>query len=137
MGGAVATQLCKTRKDDVDKLILWSPAGNMRAYAKKADQLVPVLDNGNYDLGGIELGREFVDELKTKDLFKGIEVYDKPVVIFHGTEDINVSLRIAKKYKEKYKNCELHIIKNGDHTFNSLTIREEIFAKNVKFILST
>lgn len=137
MGGVIATQLCKSRIDDIDKLILWSPAGNMRGYAKKADELAPVLENGNYELGGIELGRKFVDELKTKNLFSGIEVYDKPVAIFHGTEDEQVPIRIANKYKEKYINCELHIIQNGDHTFNSVLIRKELFDMSAKFILNS
>ncbi len=135
MGGAVATQVARERIDDIDKLILWAPAGNMNKIVDKKEYQIPSMANGNYDLGGIELGQDFIDDIRNYDLFKDANNFNKPVALFHGTNDPAVPLSVSEKYKELYPNSELHIYQDGDHTFNNVAIRKKLFADNVKFIL--
>ncbi|QVK17333.1 alpha/beta fold hydrolase [Mycoplasmatota bacterium] len=132
MGGAVATQVAKERASEIDKLILWAPAGNIREIIENSH--FSTSENGNCDLGGIELSSLFIDDIKEKDLWTGIDQFKKPVSIHHGSNDTAVPLIISEKYKEIYQNCKLHIYQNGTHTFTNVMIRNKLFADNVKFI---
>lgn len=135
MGGAIATQVAKEKASLIDKLILWAPAGNMRKIVDYRDSDIPSLENGNYDLGGIELSSHFVSDMIEKDLWSDIEQFKKRVSIHHGTNDAAVPLIVSEKYRQIYQNCKLHVYPEADHTFTNVKIRQELFSNNVKFIL--
>src|SRR5690554_966700 len=117
MGGAVATQVAKECYQDIDKLILWAPAGMMKeAILHRQNEYLP-LENGNYDLGGIELSQNFISDIKKQDLFSDIDKYKKPVAIYHGLNDTTVPLEVSKKYCDIYEDCSLNTYYNADHTF--------------------
>lgn len=134
MGGAVASLVSKRRTKDINKLILWSPAGNMRKIAKKHFDNNIILNNGNCDIGGLELGKGFLKELMDLDLYKGIEEFTKPVMICHGSSDLSVPIEFGMKYSIKYQNCVFNEISGADHVYSSLKWREEIYLKSIDFL---
>lgn len=135
MGGAVATMVAKDHSTDIDKLILWAPAGMLKeAIIERKKDYLP-LENGNYDLGGIELSNDFIDDMLKQDLFKDIDNFKGQVAIFHGLKDMAVPLSVSEKYCQMYQNCVLKTYEEGDHTFNNVLVRKALFADNLRFIL--
>jgi len=133
MGGAVAAMLSSKRKD-FDQLLLWSPAGNMANIAQSCFEQNRILDNGNVDLTGIELSREFYNELQSLDLYQHIEHFTKPVCIIHGSEDQAVPVLYGEKYQQGYPQADFHIIKGADHVYSSLNFRNQLFDYSLNFV---
>jgi pimeloyl-ACP methyl ester carboxylesterase len=91
------------------------------------------LPNGNVDLGGIELGRAFLDDLVPRNLYVGVERFENPVLILHGSEDEAVPAAVGKRYADYYKNVAFHAVDGADHTFTRLKWRDELIARTVDF----
>ncbi|WP_010096679.1 alpha/beta hydrolase family protein [Ornithinibacillus scapharcae] len=136
MGGAVATQVAKYIPDDIHKVCLWSPAGNMVQLAREYFEQYPKLSNGNVDLDGLELGCEFYEDIKCRDLYKGITTYIGPVKVIHGTNDPVVPHEIGQKYYDIYQNnaVEIHLIQDADHGFLKLSWLHELFEESIAFL---
>lgn len=134
MGGAVASFISNQRKNDIDKILLWSPAGNMDELAQGYFNNYQILPNGNIDLDGIELGREFYEELQIIDLFSGIQDVNKPVLICHGSQDIGVPYSVGKEYHLRFPNSQFHLIDGADHVYSNLKWRSELFEESFQFI---
>lgn len=135
MGGVVATQVAKEMTDKIHKICLWSPAGNMNKLAVGYFETCPKLDNGNVDLGGLELGHKFYEGLKDRDLYDGIEVYTNPVKIIHGTNDAAVPHEYGQRYHDRYagNDCSIHLIQEADHVFGKLQWLDELFSESITF----
>lgn len=134
MGGAVATQVAKTRGALIRKMCLWAPAGNMDEKANAYFESCDSLPNGNVDLDGIELGLCFYEDLKDRDLYEGIERFTNPVLILHGTEDVAVPILVSERFAEIYQTVKLHPIKDADHVFSKLKWRDELFRETIHFL---
>ncbi len=133
MGGAIATQVAKTRFSEIDQLILWAPAGIMSKLVE-SNERYPMIENGNYDLGGLELSQDFVQDIIQQDLWKDIALFNKKVSIHHGADDQAIPLSVSEKYKLIYPNATLHTYKNANHTFTNIESRKALFLNNLKFI---
>ncbi|HET7627925.1 MAG TPA: alpha/beta fold hydrolase [Bacillales bacterium] len=126
MGAAVAAQITKDRAADVAKLCLLSPAGNMPDKAKLYFETCTFLPNGHADLGGLELGRAFVEDLADRDLYDGVERYENPVLILHGAKDEAVPEHVGRNYADLYKNAAFVAVDEADHSFSSAVWRNEL-----------
>lgn len=137
MGGAVATQVAKARPNDINKLVLWAPAGNMNQIilAQQKNQ-VPQLPNGNYILGGLEISPAFVEDIVKQDLFTGVDVFTNPVLIQHDRNDQAVKLSVSEKYESLYPNCKLIVYDGSDHTFTNVLVRRQVFSDLLNYIRS-
>jgi len=135
MGGAVATQVAKAYPEDIHKLCLWAPAGTMNERAEMYARVCRTLPNGNFDLDGIELGREFYEDLKDRDLYEGVEVFTNPVCVIHGSGDETAPVSAGERYAEVYPHSELHKIDGADHTFSSIPWKEALIKRSIKFLL--
>ncbi len=140
MGGAVASILAGQHSDDIARLCLWAPAGNMpeliisRLNELKATEDIDD-DFEHYDLGGFLLGRDFVEDIKTLDIYGLASPYDKEVLIIHGDEDLSVPLSASHKYMDIYGDrAKLHVIEGADHTFNKFEWEQETIGKTVEFL---
>ncbi|HAX73000.1 MAG TPA: alpha/beta hydrolase [Firmicutes bacterium] len=137
MGGAIAAQLAGMHPTKIHKLLLWAPAGEMPLYVKQRfnDPKIVRLENGNVDLGGFELGRGFIDEMMTLDLFEGIKRYTGLVKIIHGTKDEAVSLLTSVRYVDTYdQGVEFIEIKGADHCFTSVHFTKELISETVVYL---
>ncbi|MET3697901.1 hypothetical protein SAMN05877753_104221 [Bacillus oleivorans] len=136
MGGAIAAQVAKEYPNRIHKLCLWSPAGNMNQIACSYFEKSPKLPNGNMDIGGLELSRSFYEDLKDRNLYEGISIYQNPVLIIHGTNDQSVPYIFGQKYAEVFVNnrVRIHLIQDADHVFSRLGWIEELFELSVQFL---
>ena len=138
MGGAVASMLAGIRKNDIQTLCLWAPAGNMAELVMRGrgeEEIKEIYKRGFLDRGGFLVGVEFLKDVRSLDIFTKANLYDKNVLLLHGSEDISVPLRISNKYLEIYKNRgRIHIIERADHTFNSKEWEEEVLNYTLKYL---
>lgn len=138
MGGAVASMLAGDRKEDICALCLWAPAGNMLELILNGpykDKIAEIEQNGYIDLGGLLLGLDFINDLKSIDIYEKASSYDKNVLILHGDSDKTVPVSASEKFLEIYekRGC-LHIVQGGDHTFNSKVWEDEVLDYTMEFM---
>lgn len=138
MGGAVASMLAGDRKNDIRTLCLWAPAGNMGELIKKGLSEADIEEmnkTGFKDIGGLLLGKNFIDDILSVDIFKKATSYDKNVMLLHGNQDQTVPYSTSEKYLEIYETRGvLHTIEGGDHTFNSKKWEEEVLDYTIGFL---
>ncbi|MGL4338193.1 MAG: alpha/beta hydrolase family protein [Turicibacter sp.] len=138
MGGALAALVAANYPEEVKKLVLLAPAGYMGSLATRYLDLPEekILANGNIDLGGLELGRAFIDEIVDLDLFEGVQLYQGPVKIIHGTEDQAVSLDTSKHYMDTYTQPVEYVeIKGADHCFSSIRWTNQMVSEVLEFLI--
>ncbi|MFS1515406.1 alpha/beta hydrolase family protein [Bacillus sp. SCS-151] len=136
MGGAIATQVAKEIPDEIHKVCLWCPAGNMVGKAKAYFEQYPKLPNGNVDLEGLELGLSFYKDLKNRNLYNGITSYKGPLMIIHGTNDQIVPPEYGQKYYDTYQDndVKIHFIQGANHVFSKLSWLDELFKQSTHFL---
>ncbi len=139
MGGLVASLLAGELNEQIDKLILMAPAGTMSRLAAEYSGAAPFIEEIDaYDLGGNAVGKRFIEELSTIDVWKIAAGYQKKVLLIHGTQDETVPFEVSSLYIEKcYKNNALfYPIEGAGHTFNSYQWEQAVIRLICEFTTS-
>jgi alpha/beta superfamily hydrolase len=138
MGGAVASMLAGDRKEDVKALCLWASAGVMKEIilqGQTVEQTKAMSEIGYTDIGGLLLGKEFIDDIIKVDIYEKAARFDKNVFLLHGDKDATVPMMASEKYLEIYETkAALHIVKDGDHTFNTKACEDEVLEYTIGFL---
>ena len=134
MGGAVAAIVAAKRYQEIDKMVLWSPAGNILEKIKKAFESGIKLENGNVMMGTFELSKAMVESVNRYDVYQGIENFKKPVLIIHGRKDLAVNYLISAIYSVRFFNSHLFYLNEAGHGYDSLTDREELYQRTLEFL---
>lgn len=138
MGGTIASVLAGDRREDIAALCLWAPAGNMGELITrgwKAEDIQSFRDKGWRDIGGLTIGRGFLDSAMELDVFGRAALYDKRVLLLHGDRDEIVPCQVSERYLDVYDGrADLHIVKGADHTFNRREWEEEVLDYTVGFL---
>ena len=134
MGGAVAAMVAAKRYQEIDKMVLWSPAGNILEKIKKAFESGNKLENGNVMMGTFELSKAMVESVNRYDVYQGIENFKKPVLIIHGRKDLAVNYLISAIYSVRFFNSHLFYLNEAGHGYDSLTDREELYQRTLEFL---
>lgn len=94
-----------------------------------SDALVERIEkNGEATLSnGFVVSREFLSELRNIKPYSYIENIEIPLVVYHGTLDETVDVRITKEYFSNKEKCDLHIIEGGTHAFKNQTHQQYVF----------
>jgi uncharacterized protein len=121
-------------QEDIQKLLLWAPAGNLNVIAKRIKNSTKLTSNLTFDLGGYELSQAFCNEIEDYDIYQHISTYKKSVLIIHGENDQAVDVAFGKKYNERYPNATLKIISGANHVFSSLAWREELYQLSINYL---
>ncbi|NMA96269.1 MAG: alpha/beta hydrolase [Clostridiales bacterium] len=140
MGGAIASVLAGKYSNDIKRLCLWGPAGNMPELIKRrAQELIDSkeLDSEQpyYDLGGLLLGKRFIDDIENTDIYGEASLYEGDVFIVHGEKDMAVPLSASYEYLSIYGDrAKLYIIEDADHTFNKYEWESLAIGKTADFL---
>jgi len=138
MGGAVGGMLAGERREDIRTVCLWAPAGNMKEkiLSQYNEQSKTMLEKYGYvDVGGLQMGINFVEDIKTIDIIGKSAAYDKNLLILHGDKDETVPLETSDRYLEVFgERCLLHIVKDAGHTFNSVDWENEVLEYTVAYL---
>lgn len=134
MGGAVASYLATKRSNDIDKLLLWSPAGNIIEIIKTSFERSPKLKNGNADLGNFELSKEMYESLNAYKMYDSLDCFTNPVFIVHGKKDVAVNYNYGMKYQEGFPNAKIHLVETAGHGYDKRNEKNELFEKSLDFL---
>lgn len=116
-------------------MVLWSPALNQYYGASlRARTMMGPTEKG-WDIEGLELSREFIDEIRQMDLRGMARGYHKPTLLIHGSQDELVPVDVVWVYQDIYGECmQLELIDGANHQFRSLKWKQEVYDKTVDFL---
>ena len=134
MGGALAAWLAGKRVNEISKLVLWSPAGNINEMIKHKYEVTPKLSNGDADCGSYPLSMEMYKSLADYNLLENVNNFNKPVYIIHGKKDMAVNYEVSLKYEKLYPNAVLHLIDSAGHGYDRSGEKDELLKKTYDFV---
>ncbi len=131
MGGSLALALASS---EIAKLILVSPAINMKEITTTIFENSVVLPSGNISYKSLELSQKFKESIEEVDIFKTVVKLDIPTLIIQGTADLAVPYSNALKVKEKLKNAILVTVDGADHLYSEKTYRDILDTNILNFV---
>lgn len=131
MGGAICSELTK-ELEDLDKVILLSPAINMNKDTEEWFKDAPRIDH-YIDVGGMLMDEAFLTDL-TPYTFDAVQNSEVQVLVFAPTADTVVPYHYVEGYMKVYKNIDFVPIKDGDHVFTNYKHRKIIEKKAIDFL---
>ena len=139
MGGSIAGYTAGRNPDRIKGLLLWAAAGEMSMFIEKREKEIEEgkITGNPMDMGGLIIGEQFLQDVKSLEIMKTSAKYKGPAVIIHGTGDETVPYSIASEYKKLYGNrASLTLIEGADHTFQGAEWSSKLFSLTLKFIQS-
>ncbi|WP_234122868.1 alpha/beta hydrolase [Clostridium hydrogenum] len=138
MGGAIASVIAGDRKNEINTLCLWAPAGNMQEVILSevyiGDKYGDFMKKGTFDVEGLLLGKDFVEDIKRINIFERAAKYDKKSIIIHGNKDEIVPFSTSLKYLNIYgEKSELKTIDGANHIFEKNSWEEEVIEVTKKY----
>jgi len=133
MGGLVAS--IAAVKCQPKALLLWSPALTMFYQAGlRARTLVGPTEHG-WDIGGMELGREFMEEAAGMNFLEMARGYEGPVLQIHGSEDEQIPVDVVHRYHWLYGEKHRAVVVEGaNHQFSSLAWKKQVYDESIAFV---
>ena len=105
-GGFISSLVAAELKDEIGALAMYFPALCVPDdWAKNYPDPSEAPDT--FDFWGMDLSREFVEDVQKIDVFGTIGDYKGDVLILHGDEDPVVPYSYSETAKETYENAEL------------------------------
>lgn len=127
-GGLVTALTASELSSKIKGVLLYFPALCIPDDWRKNFPSIDDIPN-EYDVWGMNLGRNFFVSIHDFDVFENIKNYDGDVLIIHGDKDAVVSKEASKHAKEVYANAELVVLEGEGHGFSpagSLIAREHV-----------
>ncbi len=114
-GGLIAA-LTAAQRNDIDSLVLFYPAFSIPDSLKRMyGELGNVPET--FQLVGVELGKQYCEEIWDKDFYQEAARFEGDVLIIHGTRDSVIAYGSSMKALKYYQNAELYSIRGADHGF--------------------
>lgn len=114
LGGFVATNVAAREKELLSRLILVSPG---IATHKKMEK--SLRDCGRALRGSLEVREQFVTDGYALDPLVAARLFEKPVSIIQGTDDVAVTPDTAEKYGASFPHASLSYVDGADHAYDS------------------
>ncbi|WP_026962738.1 alpha/beta hydrolase family protein [Alicyclobacillus herbarius] len=129
MGGLVASLVAGDRPEDVWRLILLAPAGNMPGIVRYMEANEPIDPDAKvYDHAGNLVGRAFADDLRGLNAYPRAARYQGPVLLIHGQNDETVPYQVSEQYRDEAYGVRatIHIVEGANHTFDGHAWETEV-----------
>ena len=132
-GGLICTVIAPELQPKA--MVLWAPALNMYYGAsERARTMMGPTENG-WDIEGLELSREYIDEIRRMDLRAMALGYSGPTLLIHGEKDELVPVDCAYEYGDIYgSTMKLVIIPGANHQFRSLNWKKQVYDASTDFL---
>ena len=121
-GGVVTSMVAGELADKIDRIVLFAPAAVIYDEANAGTTLFTKYDPQNVPeyitTFNHHIGREWILAAQKLEIYQTAEKFEGPVSIIHGITDELVPYKYAEKYNDIYKNSELHLLENIDHSFS-------------------
>ena len=134
MGGSLAAY-CSARRNDVDKMILWNPAGNMDVLIKTRYESGTPDEKGEVAFAPLfHLSKEMYETAGWYHPYEGLTAYKNPVIIISGLKDQSVPHEYAARYALCFQGSFLHLVQTAGHGFDSPAEAQEVYEKSISFL---
>ena len=118
MGGVAACNLAKNHKE-INQMVLLSPAANIKERALMGNFFGMEFDPDNIPEeisdGDMVMGRDFICEARTLNVFEGLSEYEGRALLIYGGADEKISEEATLKYKDCIKNLIIEKVDVADH----------------------
>lgn len=114
LGGFVAANVAGRMPDQLEKLILISPA---EATHKKMEKMY--LETGACGRGSLVVSKKFFEEGNTIDVMDMSRHFKGKVTIIQGTIDTAVAPETALRYKNNFEQAKLYYIEGAVHAYDT------------------
>jgi pimeloyl-ACP methyl ester carboxylesterase len=133
LGGAIASVIAPEL--DPLGLILWAPGNTAYYDISGRTKAVPGEYKEYYDVGGMYLAGEFLEQIRKYDIPKLASGYRKGTLIVHGEEDEKVVIASLGPYLDAYGDTvETHIVRNANHQFSRVAWKNEVYDISINYI---
>lgn len=134
MGGALAATVSGMIPEKIDKLILWSPAGDMPEMLREDFENGEKLENGNALYANFEISKEMYESALKWHTFENLDKFENNVLLIHGREDKAVPYLYSARYAVSFKNSHLYIIDDAGHGYDPIDQRKKLYDYSLEFI---
>lgn len=142
-GGVVTSMFAGTHGNEIRAIVLFAPAAVLHDYALQGNWAgLATFDPENlpekFGLGRFQLGREYLKEAQSLDIYKTASGYAGKVCLLQGKSDEAVPFSYALRFNETWlNNSDVHLLQGETHDFTehlekALDIATAFFAENVK-----
>lgn len=115
-GGVVSALSAAQQSEKINSLILLYPAFVIPDDAQKVyDQYGYFPDQ--YNIFGIMVGKRYLEDATSKDIYEEIGFYKGDVLIIHGEQDNIVPVSYSYTALNSYENASLQVIPDAGHGF--------------------
>ncbi|MBQ1465836.1 MAG: alpha/beta hydrolase [Eubacteriaceae bacterium] len=132
MGALIAAALAPELQPKV--LVLWSPALTVLDQVKFRIETLGGPWGEDFDIGGMVVGHEFLEEFDDFDFIKMSTGYDGSVIILHGELDEQISPEVVKEYVPLYKDVDWEVIPDSTHQYLNMKWRTRLFTRTLDFM---
>mgnify|MGYP000008670509 CR=1 FL=1 len=137
MGGVVAALLAERRGKEIKSICLWAPAlKNKEVFQTKAEEKGVNESFETWDVGGLSIGKAFLDSILSFDAWDKLKNFQGKVMIIHGTGDETVPFSHSEEISRKL-GFELVRIEGADHVFSSEKWLRVLFEETLNFFKRT
>jgi len=114
----------------VNAYVFWSPAiytsRDMAPRYQTPDMLRDIGRYGCFKKSGLQVGKEFFDELNSPRIELAVPSFHRSVLIIHGTDDQRIPFTSSNKLMQHLpKSSKIALIPGADHSFRSSAIHKE------------
>jgi alpha/beta superfamily hydrolase len=132
-GGLICTLIAPQLRPPA--MILWSPALTQYYGVSLRARTMKGPTARGWDIEGLELSREFVEEIRKMDLRAMARGYNGPTLLIHGAQDELVPVDVVYEYQDIYgERMELVLIEGADHQYKSLPWKKAVYDHSVDFL---
>lgn len=113
----------------------WATALTMAYQAGRRARTMGGPTQRGWDIDGLELSREFMEEALGMDFLSMARGYNGPVLLLHGSADVDIPVESSYALKAMYgDNCRLDVVEGANHRFLSLAWKKYIYEKTLLFL---
>lgn len=143
MGGLAVGMVAGDRPQDVSRLVMIAPAGNLREFVFRLAQQAGLtsqtglsMEVETFDWGGFLVGRAFAMDLFGIETFERAKPFRKDVLLVHGTHDATVPCAVSEQFRTMAYGgrAKVHWIAGADHTFSSHAWETEVIDLTCAFL---
>lgn len=134
MGGALSATISSMIPNEINKMILWSPAGNIVEIIKNHFEKNEKLENGNAIFGSFEMSKEMYESVEKWHPYENLEKFENKVLIINGRKDLSVPYLNSARYSVCFKNSHLYLIDEAGHGYDERPQHQKLYQLSLDFL---
>jgi len=121
LGGVVTSITAGEHPTLLDGIVLLSPAGAVQDDCNSGkigyENFEPSEVPDKVELWGSTIGKDYIIDGQSLDIYKRAAKYTGPACIIHGDEDVLIDHKYGERFHEVIKGSQFHLLHGGDHHF--------------------